>query len=49
MSISPDGRWIVFELAKSRDDEAVDLWLVRTDGKDLRLLVKNGRNPSWGK
>lgn len=49
ISVSPDGRWIVFERAKSLDDKAVDLWLIGTDGKGLRLLVKNGRNPSWGK
>ena len=46
--ISPDGAWVVFERAKSlRDDRNVDLWVMRTDGSDARLLVRNGLAPSW--
>ncbi|HVG28657.1 MAG TPA: hypothetical protein VM864_02955 [Pyrinomonadaceae bacterium] len=48
-SISPDGRRVVFERAKSyEDDKDCDLWVVGVDGKDLRLLVRNGQSPSWG-
>jgi TolB protein len=49
-SISPDGQYVVFERAKSReDDSGADLWICRTDGSDLRLLVRNGESPSWGR
>lgn len=49
-SVSPDGQWIVFERAKSRDDDkAVDLWMVGVDGKNLRLVVKDGHNPAWSR
>ncbi len=49
-SISPDGRSVVFERCKDRDDDkGCDLWIVSTDGGGLRLLVKNGLAPSWGK
>jgi len=48
--ISPDGSWIVYERAKTADeDENVDLWLVRTNGNEQRLLVKNGLCPTWSK
>ena len=46
--ISPDGAWVVFERARSlRDDKDVDLWLMRADGSDARLLVRGGLAPSW--
>jgi hypothetical protein len=46
--VSPDGRWVVFERAKSwREDKGVDLWVMRTDGTGARLLVRNGLAPSW--
>ena len=48
--ISPSGKWIVYERAKTTDeDEDVDLWLIRTDGGQERLLVKNGIRPAWSK
>jgi hypothetical protein len=48
--ISPDGRWIVYERAKTTDDDApVDLWMVHLDGTGDHLLVKNGRSPTWSK
>jgi hypothetical protein len=46
--VSPDGAWVVFERAgKLDDDKGVDLWVMRTDGTDARLLVRNGLAPSW--
>jgi Tol biopolymer transport system component len=46
--ISPDGEWIVFERAKKLDeDKDVDLWVMRTDGREARLLVRGGLAPSW--
>ncbi|HWJ90557.1 MAG TPA: hypothetical protein VNR87_05570 [Flavisolibacter sp.] len=49
-SISPDGAWIVYERAKEFDDDKpADLWIQTLDGKNARLLVRNGRYPSWGK
>lgn len=47
MSVSPDGRQVVFE----RADEAtgpVDLWIMNIDGSGLRLLAENAYRPSWG-
>lgn len=47
-SISPDGRAIVFERAKTLDeDRTTDLWIVSLDGGNPRLLVNNGFSPSW--
>ncbi|MDT7603828.1 MAG: hypothetical protein QOF61_1825 [Acidobacteriota bacterium] len=48
-SVSPDGQWIVFERAKSADDDAeTDLWIVGVDGPGMRLLARNASDPSWG-
>ncbi|GAC1428814.1 MAG: hypothetical protein NVSMB6_28460 [Burkholderiaceae bacterium] len=44
---SPDGKWIVFERRKMADKKT-DLWIMRTDGSDMRLLVHNGAAPAWG-
>jgi WD40 repeat protein len=47
-SISPDGQWIVFERSKSLDDDrAIDLWVAPLDGRNPRLLVRDGFSPSW--
>jgi WD40-like Beta Propeller Repeat len=47
-SISPDGRSIVFERAKSlEEDRVTDLWIVPVNGRNPRLLVSNGFSPSW--
>jgi len=47
-SVSPDGKWIVFERARTADkDQEADLWIVGTDGRGARLLVRNGFEPSW--
>lgn len=46
--ISPDGAWVVFERAKKLDDDKdVDLWVMRSDGREARLLVRGGLAPSW--
>lgn len=47
-SVSPDGKWIVFERAKTADkDQEADLWIIGTDGRNAHLLVRNGFEPSW--
>ncbi|HEX6043191.1 MAG TPA: hypothetical protein VFZ22_01780 [Pyrinomonadaceae bacterium] len=47
-SISPDGQSIVFERAKSLDeDRDTDLWIVSTRGGNPRLLVRSAFSPSW--
>ncbi|HEX8921756.1 MAG TPA: hypothetical protein VF766_09775 [Pyrinomonadaceae bacterium] len=48
-SIAPDGREVVFERARGPNDRNPDLWVMQLDGKDMRLLVKNGSSPSWGR
>jgi WD40-like Beta Propeller Repeat len=49
-SISPDGNWLIFERAKTIEkDQESDLWIARIDGSDMRLLVRNGFEPSWGR
>jgi hypothetical protein len=56
-SLSPDGDWMVLEFGRSPMDfdpdpaaaQEPELWLMRADGKDLRLLVKNGHGPSWSR
>jgi len=42
--VSPDGKRIVFVLAKTdleEDRSQIDLWMVRSDGKDLRQLTSH--------
>jgi len=48
-SVSPDGKWIVFERTEKFIDDKADLWIVGMDGKGLRLLTKGANNPAWGK
>ena len=48
-SVSPDGQSIVFERARSFNDPSPDLWVIQTDGRGQRLLVKNGSSPAWGR
>jgi predicted acetyltransferase len=46
--VSPDGGWIVFERAKKwNEDKEVDLWIMRIDGSNARLLGRGGLSPSW--
>jgi Tol biopolymer transport system component len=49
-SISPDSNWVVFERAKTLDkDQEADLWIARIDGSNMRLLARNGFEPSWSR
>ena len=48
-SMAPDGQSIVFERAAQFRGGNSNLWVMRADGRDQRLLVKNGSGPSWGK
>jgi len=47
VSVSPDGQWIVFERSETNEFTAGDLWIMRWDGTEMRLLVQNGLRPSW--
>ncbi len=42
--LSPDRRWVAFDAA---GDDQRDLWLVRTDGTDLRRLTDTPDNEEW--
>ena len=49
-SISPDGRFVVFERCNSYEEEkGCDLWITGVDGAKPHLLVKDGLRPSWGR
>ena len=48
-SVSPDGQSVVFERAREFSDRNPDLWVMRLDGRDMRLLVRDGSSPSWGR
>jgi TolB protein len=46
ISISPDGQFVAFERAATLDGPS-DIWVMRRDGSDPRLLVQNGTSPAW--
>lgn len=46
-SISPDGEHVVFERAASAEGN-LDLWMMRSDGANLKLLVADAGRPAWG-
>jgi Tol biopolymer transport system component len=55
-SVSPSGNWIVYEKCAIDEDKSEtldfktsDLWIISTNGKGDRLLVKNGMAPSWSR
>lgn len=50
-SIAPDGRSIVFERRKRATvlTSTSDLWIMRSDGSNMRLLVHNAWAPAWSK
>lgn len=47
-SISPDGQFVAFEYVANKDDKIGDVWIMRRDGTDRRLLVAEGASPHWG-
>jgi Tol biopolymer transport system component len=47
--VSPDGQSVVFERARQFNDQHSDLWVMRLDGRDARLLVRDGSGPSWSR
>jgi Tol biopolymer transport system component len=60
-SISPDGEWIVYEkgyTAAGDDPNSLfelsnlsnfDLWIIKMDGTQEKLLVRNGSAPAWSR
>lgn len=55
-AVSPSGKWIVYEkctIDEDRPDDmdfkTSDLWIIGTNGRSDRLLVKNGMAPSWSR
>jgi len=49
-SVSPDGKWIVYERTKEYDENSpADLWIQAMDGSESRLLTKNAHSPSWSR
>lgn len=54
LAVSPDGKYVVFE--RSTDDPnpvlnpdlKPDLWMMYVNGSNLKLFVKDGRDPAWG-
>lgn len=60
-TISPNGQWIVYErgqIAKGEDENSLfeltgltnfDLWIIKIDGSQEKLLVKNGSAPPWSR
>jgi Tol biopolymer transport system component len=47
ISPSPDGKWIVFERSPTNALTEGDLWLMKLDGSELQLFIKDGMRPSW--
>ena len=52
-SFSPDGKWVVFTayFDKYGDDHGCEIYIIRTDGTDLRRLTDNDYcdyQPRWG-
>lgn len=47
LSLSPDGKEIVFEHAVTKDATSSDLWLVDRVGGSPRLLIANAGAPAW--
>lgn len=44
-SWSPTGDWIAY--GRRRDSERLDIHLIRPDGSDDHLLVRDGFDPAW--
>jgi hypothetical protein len=55
-SVSPSGKWIVYEKCQIDEEKPetlnftkCDLWIISTNGTGDRLLVKNGTCPAWSR
>lgn len=48
LSISPDGRQIVFERALFASDASRGLWIINRDGSGLHKLLDDAGAPAWG-
>ena len=55
-SVSPSGKWIVYEKCQIDEEKSEtlnfissDLWIISSNGTGDRLLVKNGSSPSWSR
>ena len=49
VSVSPDGKQIVFDRANSNEETAKrDVYIINRDGTELKLLASNGYAPDWG-
>jgi len=51
--VSPDGKWVAFTayFDKYGDDHGCEIYVIRTDGTDLRRLTNNDYcdyQPRWG-
>ncbi len=48
LSVSPDGKQIVFDRATAKDDSGTaDVWIMNRDGSGQRLLASNAYAPAW--
>lgn len=47
VTMSSDGQLIVFERSPTQEFDAIDLYAMNRDGSGMRLLVEDGRLPSW--
>lgn len=48
LSISPNGKQIVFERSTAKDQTGTtDMWIMNRDGSGQRLLVSDGYAPAW--
>lgn len=46
--ISPDGQYVVFERGSQLGYDGVyDVWVMRRDGTEMRLLARDGMLPAW--
>ncbi|HNV86828.1 MAG TPA: hypothetical protein PKL97_07710 [Candidatus Omnitrophota bacterium] len=47
LTVSPDGKRIAFTGAGLPNVDGISIWLVNSDGSDLKLLVKYSTDPAW--
>ena len=46
-TISPDGQRIAFERAAAMHAATADVWVMRRDGSEQRVVARNARGPAW--